>query len=306
MFSRLTASSSETKTFIKKSSSGRPRLFGPEEYGVGKHNSARTGLRKLSKISSNVLVSLQRCALKDNNSCLEKAIERTKNELQIQRIKGLKAILDVLLTNVESSCLQSFMQFHEVYELFLGFQLGTCVEKSTTSDRKRFKELLCHPEHGLCVYIVEFPEQGKIFLVLRPDDVDLEQFLQAVVDALQRPLKTERLSLDHTIVRTLLNSMDSEWNRRVARVLIGANRSSSQLSELGIDYKSMSKLIKQVTTTAQDVENAQLAAEDLLVSHYNDMLKRVEVNLKAKEDRQFVKEKEWSASQLNDLKVRLY
>ena len=112
------------------------------------------------------------------------------------------------------------MQFDEAYELFLGFQLGTSVEKSTTSDRKRFKELLCHPEHGLCVYIAEFPEQGKIFLVLRPDDVDLEQFLQAVVDTLQRPLKMERLSLDHTIVRTLLNSMDSKWDRRVARVLI--------------------------------------------------------------------------------------
>ena len=64
---------------------------------------------------------------------------------------------------------------------------------------------------------------------------------------------------------------------------------------MGIDYKGMSKLIEQVTTTAQDVENAQLAAEDLLVSH-NYMLKKVEVNLKAKEDRQFVKEKEWSAS----------
>ena len=61
----------------------------------------------------------------------------------------------------------------------------------------------------------------------------------------------------------------------------------------------MSKLIEQVTTTAQDVENAQLAVKDLLVSHYN-MLKKVEVNLKAN-DRQFVKEKEWSASQLNDL-----
>ena len=62
----------------------------------------------------------------------------------------------------------------------------------------------------------------------------------------------------------------------------------------------MSKLIEQVTTTAQDVENVQLAAEDLLVSHYN-MLKKVEVNLKANKGCQFVKEKEWSASQLNDL-----
>ena len=68
------------------------------------------------------------------------------------------------------------------------------------------------PQLIMDMYDIEFPEQGKIFLVLGPDDVDLEQFLQADVDALQRPLKTERESLDHTIVRTLLNSMDSEWD----------------------------------------------------------------------------------------------
>ena len=133
------------------------------KHGVEKHNSARTGLRKLSKVSSNVLVSLQRSAFKDNNSCLEKAIERTKNELQIQRIKVLKAILDVLLTNVESGCVQSFMQFDEAYELFLGFQLGTSDEKSTTSDRKRFKGTFMSSRAWIMCLHCRIPEARQIF-----------------------------------------------------------------------------------------------------------------------------------------------
>lgn len=76
--------------------------------------------------------------------------------------------------------------------------------------------------------------------------------------------------------------MDSEWDRRVPRVLLGVNWSHSEQSELGIDNKSMNKLIEQVTTTAEEVENTQLVAEDLLVSYYNDTLKRGEVNWEQK------------------------
>ena len=84
------------------------------------------------------------------------------------------------------------------------------------------------------------------------------------------------MPVDHETVHTLLNSMDSEWDRRVGRVLLGANRSTKELFQLGIDSKNMSNLIEQVTTIAKEVENAKLAAEDLLILHYKDMVKQIE------------------------------
>ena len=112
----------------------------------------------------------------------------------------------------------------------------------------------------------------------------------------------ERLPLDHETVHTLFNSMDSERDRRVGRVLLGANRSTKELFQLGIDsMKNMSNLIEQVTTVAKEVKNANLAAEDLLILHYKDMLKQIESKLEKNEKRLSVKEKEWSKSQVMDL-----
>ena len=155
-----TTSSSTRKSpqaVVKESLAGWPSLLGPGEYEGNEHNSARAEIRKQSQTTPTVTASLQRCHLKDNHSCLKNAIGRSKNASYIQRLiyKGLEAILDVLHSETEENdALQPFMTFDEAFELFLGFQPGTSIEKATTSDRKTFKELLCHPEYGLCVHTV--------------------------------------------------------------------------------------------------------------------------------------------------------
>ena len=102
----------------------------------------------------------------------------------------------------------------------------------------------------------------------------------------------ERLTLDCETVHTLLNSMDTKWDRRVGRVLIGANRSTMELQQLGIDSSNISNLIEHVTTTAKEVKNAQVAAEDLLIFHYKDALKDVETKIDEKEKQLSVRENE--------------
>ena len=158
-FKMATTSSSTTKSpqaVVKESLTGRPSLFRPGEYEGNKHNSARAEIRKQSQITPDVMVSLQHRHLKDNYSCLENAIGCSKNALHIQRLKGLEAILDVLHSETEENgALQPFMTFDEAFELFLRFQPGASI-----SDRKTFKELFCHPEYGLCVYIVHNPVAG--------------------------------------------------------------------------------------------------------------------------------------------------
>ena len=102
---KMAATSSFTtkrpQAVVKESLAGRPSLFGPGESEGNKHNSARAGIRMMSQITPNVTVSLQRCHLKDNYSCLENAIGHSTNALHIQRLNGLKAILDVLHSETE-------------------------------------------------------------------------------------------------------------------------------------------------------------------------------------------------------------
>lgn len=45
----------------------------------------------------------------------------------------------------------------------------------------------------------------------------------------------ERLMLDAEKVKSVMGTMDTEWDRKVARVLLSANRSRNQLEEIGIN-----------------------------------------------------------------------
>ncbi|KXJ23812.1 hypothetical protein AC249_AIPGENE11233 [Exaiptasia diaphana] len=263
-----------------KSKAGRPRLCGPLETGENSHNSARSGVRKFSKVSPNVLASLQRCTIRDNFACLEDCICKSKNDLLVQNLRGLQAVLDVLQCETDSeNQVQSFMPFEDAFELFLGFQEGKSLETATSSDRKAFKEILCHPEHGLCVYIVHVDNTNESALVvLRPDDVDMACFIEELlqIGAVTGNVSRERVTLNNETVHALINSMDSEWDRKVARVLIGANRSNKELKQLGVSIENINKSTEEVISIASEIQNSQMAAGDILMLHYRDKKEKIE------------------------------
>ena len=43
-------------------------------------------------------------------------------------------------------------------------------------EENTLKEFICHPRYGLCVYVV-----GELFVVLKPDNVDVENFIEALI-----------------------------------------------------------------------------------------------------------------------------
>ena len=65
-------------------------------------------------------------------------------------------------------------------------------------EKKRFKELICHPQYGLCVYVI----MDK-FVVLRSDDIDMEEFVEAFILYLKSGETTrqeERIQLDNKLL----------------------------------------------------------------------------------------------------------
>ena len=83
---------------------------------------------------------------------------------------------------------------------------------------------------------------------------------------------------------------------------MGANRTRAELHQLGIDTNNTSKLINQVLEVSKEVENAQLAAGDLLRLHYEEKLKHLEKDIKQNKERLSKKQYQWSKPQLSDLK----
>ena len=194
-------------------------------------NTLRTEIREQSLGTADgnirILKSLQTCYLKDNMKVLDEHIAKLNLEETLSHLRGLKAVLQMLqgqLPNEKNGkdTKQSFMDFNEAFALFLSYSKDTSsLDLGQRHKRKRFKELLCHPKYGLCVYVVM-----EKFIVLRADDVDLEFFFEELTKSIHYDFKSvdenSRLTLNSELVENIINSMDSEWDKNIVRVILGS------------------------------------------------------------------------------------
>ena len=151
-----------------------------------------------------------------------------------EHLRGLSAVLDSSLSSVfhgdGSVTVNSFMEFNEAFQLYLAYCTDGSKYMKDGSQKKRFKELLLHPNFGLCAYVATFLS-GKQFVILRPDNFDLEDFFSTVLE--KNPvLLGSQVQLNKENVRKLYLTLDLEWDRRVVRVILGAARTRSQLNEI--------------------------------------------------------------------------
>ena len=80
---------------------------------------------------------------------------------------------------------------------------------------------------------------------MRPDEVGMALFLDDICQKSEDHFPS-RVYLDKTFLQSLLSSMDSEWDKIVAQVFIGVDRSADQLDRLGIDGREISRNVEKV------------------------------------------------------------
>ena len=216
-------------------------------------NKVRTAVRRDSRLTKNVVGSLQTCIkLDENEDLLTKkinAIEEHAESPQIMahrnNLRGLRAILQQLLCITSAgnrSVRFSYIKFDEAFALFLSFHPDLTAESLKDKNRQKvFKELLCHPIHGLPVYVI-----SSKYILLRSSDVDLELFIEDIMSSNDNSEGEEgRVIISRDLLQDMSNSMDSAWDRKVLKVALGATRSRNQLQELGIGSR-----IQQYTKSA--------------------------------------------------------
>lgn len=67
------------------------------------------------------------------------------------------------------------------------------------------------------------------------------------------------LAFNASNTAVILESMESEWDRKCARVLLGSTRSDSELQNIGLDANKIRAATKVVVTGVEECENAKLA-----------------------------------------------
>ena len=199
---------------------------------VSNSNRKRTATRQRSEIlfekgedRYEVLKSLQTCHADDIEKLLERNIANTQGNNELcNHLKGLKAVWQELTTHITSDNGQpirkGFMTFDEGFALYLGYTVNSVETDLLDRDKKkRFKELLCHEKYGLSVYIVNG------FIVIQPNNFDFHYFAFAMMSKMQSEKianeENQRLILDRSVVQKLINSMDTEWDKKLPELHLG-------------------------------------------------------------------------------------
>ena len=270
----------------------------------------RTDIRKNCKVTENILKSLQKCYLKENMKLLESHIDGLENNTEsatgnglMSHLKGLRAVLQVLLCQIPTEqgkeVRQSYITFDEAFGLYLAYsEKKTLLTLDIKHEKKRFRELICHPKYGLFVYIV----MDK-FILLRSDDIDLEFFMEDFYKQFTFESSTaeNRLNIDSELLHDMLNSMDSEWDKNIAKVIIGATRSRAELHKLSIDSHNISKLTEEVLDIIQERKNTKIAATDMVRLRLHSKLEKVKGLISSKQKQLDRMKSHWTEHQLDDL-----
>ena len=245
--------------------------------------------------------SLQACRLSENMTVIDDHIRRINSPQILGHLKAMKAILEMLFTTSpgddDKLCRTTVIPFDYGYQLYLSYSYVNPEGLMNNFEyRNDFKVFLCHEKFGLCVYIF----QGNI--ILKPDDIDLDNLFKLQFDAPKKLLhsRIERLHLSENLPR-MIQSMDSEWDRKLLKVVVGAQHSHKELEDLGIRSHDIKAMTDSVMKTLDEVDEMKsLASESVAASLKVKITHCDEKILKLERKKKNVM-MDWTQVQLNEL-----
>ena len=174
--------------------------------------------------------------------------------------------------------------------------------------KEHFRYLLCHPNHpnfGLSVYMV-----NNEYLLLRPSDCDLELFLEEFVQLIRNDNTDDqnsrlRLDLTNNFMEELFSTVDSEWDKKIIRVLIGSTRSRVEIEKLGLKSDGIARETEYVQEVIKERLNTKYAAEDMVKLRLNSKLEKTKSSVETKEQILGLKKLGWTKPQLYDLEEEI-
>ncbi len=255
-------------------------------------NKVHTAVRRDLRLTKNVVGSLQTCKLDENEDLLTKKINAIDGHAESPQMRAILQQLLCITSTGNRSVRFSYIKFDEAFALFLSFHPDLTAESLKDKNRQKvFKELLCHPIHGLPVYVI-----SSKYILQRSSDVDLELFIEDN----NSEVEEGRVIISRDLLQDMLNSMDSAWDRKVLKVALGATRSRNQLQELGIGSR-IQQYTKSVLETIQEKKAAENDARKLVIGNLERKAANIGKRIKNEKFRLAQKCNKWNEVQLHEL-----
>ncbi|XP_032235410.2 uncharacterized protein LOC5510379 [Nematostella vectensis] len=224
----------------------------------------------VNETSIDLRTSLQACQDDGLAFLLNYQYQEARRLGHIKKEKKLNEIHSHLLLkpDVGNAKHIGYIDFDTAYELYCGHQ-ENAVEK------KDFRDILLHPDYGLHVHIVNFLEYNRRYIILKTSELDVPNFVAELLTMVTSENEyvqeyRARFEIKTNSLKCILNSMDSEWDRKCAKLLIAANRSRTEIEELGIHPDSLVKSMQNVKAITEEIERAKVAAGDCVMLRLRD------------------------------------
>jgi hypothetical protein len=110
---------------------------------------------------------------------------------------------------------------------------------------------------------------------------------------------------DKEHVHDILNNLDTEWDKRVFRAWLTANRSRKEIAELGIDVDHVAEKSETVLQAINQKKEAMLDAVKIVETALAEQLKKLNEEIASKEKHLEGKKNLWTKDQLEDLREEI-
>ena len=224
----------------------------------------RSEIRSSSRVSDNVRTSLQSLDVLQVAKRLAgiAADSRSHEHLRkSRRVVGMIQVLDELLVvdDLRSGKGKGVLLFEEAYELY-----NSAFEAElTVPDRTNFRDELLSSEIGLPVTV--FTWNNVTYIVLNSERWNIVRLLSVFCEQGYDGKPTSRFDLDAEALHTILDSMETEYDKSVVRAILAATSSRSELYDLGLKPDAAISNLERVLAVSEEVKNAVEAGKDMTI-----------------------------------------
>jgi len=225
----------------------------------------RSGIRRDTLVNENIRISLQCLDLLSVKEKIEGLLLDATCSRQTQQYKGLLYIIDELSANDSVGKSKGLLSFSEAYDLYC----SAFDSKNPVPDIQNFRDVLLSEDFGLPVAV--FSWEGTRYVVLDSQSWNIVNLLELFyVESKQ----TKRFDLNAESLHSIINSMETEYDKSVVRALIAATSTRREIYNLGLKPDVAVRSLERVLAVSQEVENALVAGKDLVILSLKSKIER--------------------------------
>ena len=268
----------------------------------------RTEVRTATRINATTLHSLQSLSGRDNLCWINALIDSTKSETRCQKLLGLRAVLEELLAPVftkysttkhKQSLPSGVILFDRAFELF-----SSC---GNSISKQEFRDEILGAETGLGVLIYSYQSEQR-FIILNNEKLDVCELLKVIheedewEDVIPEEIDSVLTAQD---LSSALESMETEYDRLIAKLLVCTGKSRSEICDLSLKPDRVVKLLWDVKERIAASENTTIAANDMVELRYKGKQAKLEQQINEAEKTLESIRRKWTDTRIGDLEEKI-